>query len=548
MIILINPPNPPGRVSNKDMMGGFGQCYPPECDVKVPPIDIPYTAAVLRDSKIETVVIDCLGSDLSSEGLIATLRGCRVDLICIRTSTPTFSWDVEVAKKIKEETDTPIVFFGPHASVVPDDVMANPYVNAIVIGEPEYTIRDISLHGFKDTPGIWFKEKGEIVKNKTRERINDLDKVPFPAWHFLPYMEYTVGDLMPDRQPTLFLQTSRGCPFSCKYCPYPVAQGATYRKRSAHNVLDEFEYIAKELNIKNIIIRDAEFSLDRQRVVDICEGLIASDYFISWRCETRVDTLDMSLIELMRRAGCIGINMGIESKSEKVCRKMGRKPLDEKHTRNIIHRCRELGMHTFCFFIIGLPGDDIRSVLDTVEYAAELNANISQFTVATPYLGTDLYRWAKKNNYIESHDISKVTGYETMMHNELLSSEQIMNFKNAAQNLLYLIQSQQIIGIGDVLKEERTFFGYMSCLYLLFFYFKGKRKVVVGIDSPVSLIRRLGFDIVAVVDDKNIGKRLNGMFVLNIEFINAIKPDVIVHSWNRIVNYIKRRFYRNQRR
>lgn len=548
MIIIINPPNPPDRVSNKEMMGGFGQCYPAACDVKIPPIDIPYTAAVLRENKIETAVIDCLGSALSLEGLIAKLRGCRADLICIRTSTPTFSWDAEVAKKIKEETDAPIVFFGPHASVVPDDVMANPYVDAIVFGEPEYTIRDIALHGFKDTPGIWFKEKGEIVKNKARELINDLDKLPFPAWNLLPFMEYTVGALMPDRQPTLFLQTSRGCPFSCSYCPYPVAQGTKYRKRSARDVLDEFEYMVKEFNVKNIIIRDAEFTLDRQRVVEICEGLIASDYGVSWRCETRVDTLDTALVELMFRAGCIGINMGIESKSEKVCKNVGRKPLDEEHIRNIIRRCMELGMHTFCFFIIGLPGDDIRSVLDTLKYAVELNANISQFTVATPYLGTDLYRWAQENNYIESHDLSKVTGYEAMMRNEFLTSEQIMQLRNEAQRMLDLIQSKQITGAGEVLKEERTVFGYMNCLYLLLFYFKGKRQVVVGADAPVNWIRRLGFDVLAVVDDKNIGKILNGMLVLNPEFINAIKPDVTVHSWNRIVNYIKRRFFRNQSR
>jgi radical SAM superfamily enzyme YgiQ (UPF0313 family) len=530
------------------MMGGFGQCYPPECDVKVPPIDIPYTAAVLRDSKIETAVIDCLGSALSLEGLIAKLRGCHASLICVRTSTPTFSWDAEVAKKIKEETDAPIVFFGPHASVVPDDVMANPYMDAIVFGEPEYTIRDIALHGFKDTPGIWFKEKGEIVKNKARELINDLDKLPFPAWNLLPFMEYTVGALMPDQQPTLFLQTSRGCPFSCSYCPYPVAQGTRYRKRSARNVLDEFEYMVKEFNVKNIIIRDAEFTLDRQRVVEICEGLIASDYGVSWRCETRVDTLDTALVELMRRAGCIGINMGIESKSEKVCKNVGRKPLDKEHTRNIIRRCRELGMHTFCFFIIGLPGDDIRSVLDTVKYAIELNANISQFTVATPYLGTDLYRWAQENNYIESHDISKVTGYEAMMRNEFLTSEQIIQLRNEAQRMLDLIQSKQITGAGEVLKEERTVFGYMSCLYLLFFYFKGKRKVVVGTDSPVTLIRRLGFDVLAVVDDKSEGKVLSGMLILKPESISYIKPDITIHSWNRIVNDIKRRFFRNQRR
>ncbi len=544
MIYLINPPNPPGVVSNKDMMGGFGQCYPPECNVKVPPVDIPYIASVLIESKIETKVIECLGSRFSVDDLIAELKKNKVELIALRTSTPTFAWDAEVSARIKAEIDVAIVFFGPHVSVVPEDVMASTSVDAIVVGEPEYTIRDIVLHGFKDTPGIWIKEKGRIIKNKARGLIDDLDKLPFPAWNLLPYMEYTVGGLMPDRQPTLFLQTSRGCPFSCSYCPYPVAQGTIYRKRSACNVLNEIEYMVKEFNVKNIIIRDAEFTLDRQRVVEICKGLIASNYGVSWRCETRVDTLDSELIELMHRAGCIGINMGIESKSDKVCKNVGRKPLDEEHTRNIIRRCRELGVHTFCFFIIGLPGEDIRSALETIKYAVELNADISQFTIVTPYLGTDLYRWAREKNYITINDISKVTGYEAMMRNESLSSEQILKLRNDAQRLLDLIQGKQITGAGETIEERRTLFGYLSCLYLLLFYFTGKRKVVVGIESPVTLIRRLGFDVLAVVDDKCEGKVLSGMLIMNPVLISYIRPDITIHSCTgpRIVNYIKRRF------
>ena len=104
--------------------------------------------------------------------------------------------------------------------------------------------------------------------------------------------------------------------------------------------------------MKNILIRDAEFTLDKKRVKEICEGLINSNYGISWRCETRVDTLDEALLEVMHKAGCIGINVGIESRSEEVCERSGRKPLSETHTERIIRRCQQLGIATFCFFLI----------------------------------------------------------------------------------------------------------------------------------------------------------------------------------------------------
>ncbi|MBI5598353.1 MAG: radical SAM protein, partial [Deltaproteobacteria bacterium] len=444
MVLLINPPNPPNRVSNKDMMGGFGQCYPPECNVKVPPIDIPYTAAVLRESKIDVKVIDCLGLSFSLEYLIPELKKYPARLIFLRTSTSTFLWDTEVSRRIKEELNATVVFFGPHINVAPEDIMRHPCVDAIVFDEPEYTVRDIALRGFRDTPGVWYKEEGKIIKNMRRELIRDLDELPFPAWDMLPYMEYTIGNLMPDARPTLFMQTSRGCPYGCGYCPYPLAQGTRYRKRSPRNVLAEFEYLVKKFNVKNIIVRDAEYTLDRQRVVEICEGLIKAGFKIAWRCETRVDTLDEALIELMHKAGCIGINMGIESKSEEVCKKIGRKPLDEEHTRNIIRKCKELGVHTFCFFIIGLPGDDLSTVIETLKYAIALDADTSQFTVATPYLGTDLYRWASENNYMESFDLSKTTGYEAMMRNEQLTSEQIMSLRNEVQRIVDMIKSRGI--------------------------------------------------------------------------------------------------------
>lgn len=532
MIALVNPPNPPGRVSNKDMMGGFGQCYPAECDVKVPPIDVPYIASVLRDSKVEFKVIDCLGSNLSLEELLQRLNGIQLDFVFIRTSTPTFLWDSEVSRKLKEVIKAKIVFFGPHVNVAKDDVISNPNIDAIILGEPEYAVRDIAIQGFLDTPGIWYKEGGKTIKNDQRDYIEDLDALPFPAWDMLPYMEYTIGTLMPDVRPTLFLQTSRGCPFSCRYCPYPVAQGDRYRKRSAKNVIDEITYMVRNFNVKNIVVRDAEFTLDKQRVEDICEGLLTAGHNISWRCETRVDTLDDSLLDLMHKAGCTGINMGIESRSEKVCKSVGRRPLDVNDTKKIVKKCKELGIHTFCFFIIGLPGDDVVTFLDTLNYAIDLKADISQFTVATPYLGTGMYEWAFNNNYIETFDINKITGFEVMMRNENLSSEQIMLMRSHAQRLMDLIRSGSLMGAGEILGEDRSPISFLMKYYFQKFYLKGIRRIVIYGTRGLSIpqIKKIGFEVIAVVDAKHEGKIIDGMTVLNLECIKFIKPEAILLS------------------
>lgn len=532
MIALINPPNPPGRISNKDMMGGFGQCYPEECGVRVPPLDLPYVAAVLRDSNIKASIFDCLGSDLSADGLVEGLKREKIDMVFIRTSTSTFEWDTSVSERIKKEINAAAVFFGPHVNVAPEEIIANPNVDALILGEPEYTVREIAEKGLGDIPGLWYKKDGEIVRNTRKITIDDLDKLPFPAWDLFPYTRYTVGSIMPAASPTLFMLTSRGCPFSCSYCPYPVAQGTKYRKRSARNVLDEFRYLSERFNVKNLVIRDAEFTLDRKRVEDICNGLIASGNKISWRCETRVDTLDEELVELMHRAGCIGINMGIESNSEKVCKNVGRKPLDAGHTKNIIRKCRELGIHTFCFFIIGLPGDDVKSVLDTIKYSVNLGADISQFTVATPYLGTGLKKWAEANNYITALELKGVTGFEAMMRNEALTAEQIMGFRNLGQRLLDLKQIGEITGAGEELKDDRSMIASAICLLFYLFHFFSKKPVIVygtkGVNIP--LLKKLGFDVAAVVDEKTEGKISNNLIVLHPMLIYHMRSCAVLIS------------------
>ena len=458
-VFLVNPPSPPGRVSNKDMMGGFGQCYPPECEVRVPPTDLATVAAVLLESGLDLRVLECLGSGLTADALLAEVEKGAPSMVFIRTSTPTFSWDAGLAGRMKEKADTRTVFFGPHVGIVPDDVIASPHVDAIVLGEPEYTVRDAALRGFHGTAGLWYKtRKGRITRNRRRGPIEDLDALPFPAWGLFPYEAYTIGGLLPQGGPTFFLQTSRGCPFSCSYCPYPVAQGTRYRKRSPGNVLAEIEYLVREFGARNIMVRDAEFTLDRGRVVEICEGLIEAGHDIAWRCETRVDTLDEGLVRLMHRAGCRGINMGIESASERVCREVGRKPLDAAHTRAMVSLCREIGIHTFCFFIIGLPGDDIGSVMETIEYAVTLGADVSQFTVATPYLGTGLYDWAVKHNAVKTLDLDGITGFEAMMDNEVLTAERMMALRNGAQAMLNLIEQRRAAGggAGEGMAEDRS--------------------------------------------------------------------------------------------
>jgi radical SAM superfamily enzyme YgiQ (UPF0313 family) len=423
MISVINPPNPPGAVSNKDMMGGFGQLYNQPCSTKIPPIDLPYIAAVLRENNISFDLVDCLGNDWDKNQLLSHLEQQKPTIVAVRTSTPSFEWDMCVVYDIKSRINAKIVIFGPQVSLFPMETLERKFIDAIIIGEPELTILDLATkNAFSDCDGIWYTENDKIIKNALRESINNLDLLPYPAWDLLPITAYDGGsDLMRNMKPFVIVQTSRGCPHGCAYCPYPIAQGKKLRLRSPDNVIHELMWLVNTLHVKAILFRDPEFAIQKERVRKICQGIIENRLSFIWRCETRIENLDENLIDIMAKAGCIGINMGIESSDKDVLQNVGRKAVSLEYAKKIVDFCKKKKIDTFCFFIVGLPKETRKSTLKTINYAVKLNSNFSQFTVATPYFGTKLRDWAEKNNFIECNSNSNLTGYNVAMKNENLS-------------------------------------------------------------------------------------------------------------------------------
>ncbi len=433
MIALVNPPNPPHAVSNKDTMGGLGQLYQSGAKHSMSPLDMAYTAAVLRRNNVPVDVIDCLGRNWGLDELILRIHQENPELVAIRTSTPSFDWDMRVSEIIKEVTNSKIIVFGPHVTFFSGEILKLPFVDAIVDGEPELTFLDIAERGgFRGCEGVLYKEDGTIVQNTAREPVGDLDGLPFPAWDMMPYHAYDGGALMRNIKPFVTVLTSRGCPHGCAYCPYPVTQGRKLRVRSPENVVDELEWLEKRLGVKAVLFRDPEFALCRDRVVRICEGILKRGLGLVWRCETRMDDIDEELVTLMARAGCIGVNMGLESASEKVLRNMKRKAIPLEQAIKVVRTCRKSGIETFCFFILGLPGETKEDAFKTINYALKLKPHFVQFTTATPYPGTELRQWAENRGFIENKSLDALTGYEVVIRNECMTVDEIRSLQRFA--------------------------------------------------------------------------------------------------------------------
>lgn len=468
--ILVNPPSPPGYVINKDSMGGFGQLYPAGVSI-LPPLDLPYLAGYLADKGLALEVLESQGLDLTPEQLaqcVAKLAANKQEgrtLVVVRTSAPTLDLDLAVCSQMK--TAAPHIALALYGAVVPHvrkRLYRDSTLDYILQGEPDQTVYELmSGHPEEQILGLTYRRGTEWVEQPERPFFKDLDQLPFPKWELFPYQRYAIPRSSATAPvPFLPMLTSRGCPFGCHYCPYPVGQGLPWRFRSPRNVVDEIEHLVKDLGIQYILFRDPMFSLRLSRVVEICNEIQRRGLVFKWKCETRPDYLDEPTVRAMAAAGCDGINFGVESAEVAIQSGVGRKPISQEVIIARVALCRELGIKTFCFFIIGLPGDTVHTILASIAFAIRLRPNWVQFTAATPFIGTKLRDWAVGQGLATEDEYAYINSHTATMGNENLTKSQI-----AALHRFAKFFERYLMNRGGILKDEnRTGFLYRTALKL----------------------------------------------------------------------------------
>jgi MoaA/NifB/PqqE/SkfB family radical SAM enzyme len=453
-VYLLNPPNPAGHVSNKDSMGGFGQLYPTGAS-PFPPLDLPYLAATLTEARIDVKVFEAGALRWSLAELCRAIdaAGPAHDaLLVVRTSLPTIDWDLEVCAELRARCrPARILVYGPVVGPLLWRVQREAAVDYAVVGDPDQPVLALS----RGTPpgeiaGLAWRAGSEWRRNPERKFEENLDAQPFPRWDLFPIERYTIpkssaaGSLR-----FLPMLTSRGCPFGCSYCPYPVGQGLPWRDRSAGNVVDELEHLVRDLGVQYVIFRDPLFSANKKRVVAICEEIMSRGIAIQWRCETRVDCLDEKTISMMAKAGCVGVNFGVESIDPQVQKNVERKPISEQQFIDTMLLFRKYGIATFAFFVVGLPGDTVDTILDSMRFAIRLGASWTQFTVATPFIGTRLHDWAVEQGFVASDHYRIISAHEGSIGNENLMPAQVHRLHRFAQ-----ILQRNFINRRGILKNE----------------------------------------------------------------------------------------------
>src|SRR5262245_10096501 len=239
-VIVVNPPNPPGYAANRDSMGGYGQLYPIGAPV-MPPLDIPYLIAYLADKGVALEAIESQGLDLTLEQLANRVAGLANEnapgrtLAVVRTALPSLDWDLSVCTALKGAAPgSKLAIYGSIVPHVLHRVYQEPALDYVLRGEPDETVYELAAGTPEaDVLGLNYRLAGSWTENPPRPFLKELDRLPFPKWELLPYKRYTLPRSSTTAVvPFLPMLTSRGCPYGCHYCPYPVGQGLPWRFRS----------------------------------------------------------------------------------------------------------------------------------------------------------------------------------------------------------------------------------------------------------------------------------------------------------------------------
>jgi len=428
-IFLVYPPSP---VLNRE-----DRCQQPVKDLFIipplPPTDLMYLAGVAELLNFEAKIKDySLGGDF-----IKDLEGFKPDYILINVAMPTFESDLKALKLAKKRFPNVITIAkgAPFLVCAKDTLYNNKYIDIVIVGEAEETLKEI-LEGkeYNDILGIYYRDNFTVKYTGKRPFIDNLDALPFPARHLVDNNIY----IRPDNgKPQAVIKVSRGCPHHCFFCLATPVSGSLVRRRSPENIILELKDCIKRYKINNFIFWSDIFTQDKNWVIDLCNAIIKVNLKIVWSCNTRVDTIDLEMLDLMYKSGCRLVSVGVESGSQFILDKITKK-INIFEIRDCFKMLKKAKMKTYAYFVIGLPWDDENTIKQSIDFAIKLDPDFVSFYTAVPLLGTKFYNYVQNYNLFDKDYSFKGAYYYPIVRTHNLSKEKVMELHKLAVKRFYI--------------------------------------------------------------------------------------------------------------
>lgn len=394
------------------------------------PIGIAYLISIIKNAGHDIVFYDSTYEGKEDSNLYLKIKYFQPQLVCISVMSTNFSLGLRMAEIIKKlNQKIKIIFGGIHATIAPHSLLSNENIDYICVGEGEISIlkflKELERNNFQyngGIAGIWYKDNAEIKENGVSELLLDLDTLPFPGREYFDKRHIIIPE---HGSPIL---SARGCPFICSYCVNPIYKkfyGRDYiRFRSVSNVISEMKEMFISYQIDSFFVQDETFFMNKKRVLEFCK-IYKSEINLPFRCMGQASQIDEEILVNLKEAGCAGISIGIESGNSKIRKEILKRDLTDEQLIKVFLTARKLGIATHSFNIIGLPAETEKNIEETLNLNLKCKPTSIQFTIMTPFEGTEIRDIYLKNNWIKKENVNSVYG-ETMIETDTINSKRLL--------------------------------------------------------------------------------------------------------------------------
>lgn len=406
-IYLLNPPFHPkySRSSRWAARGRGGTLYYP--------IWLAYATGILEESGNIVRLVDAPGRNYSEKDVYSDVLSFDPDIVVAECNFQSLQNDIKIAKQCAELCDAISIIVGPPCSLYHQEIV-NSGIDFVIQKEYDLILNNLitSIDNHNELTNIqrltYIYEEKIITNCHTNYSSSiEIDYIPFVSKVYKKHLEIEDYFLNHAYYPMVQILTSRGCPNLCTFCSWPeTLMGRKYRSRSVDNIYQEFEYIKKELpEVKEIVIEDDTFTINKQRVQEFCLKIINNDLDISWGCQSRGD-LDYDTMVLMKKAGCSLLDVGYESGSIEILSNI-KKGITKEQLQNFTKNAKKARIKILADFVIGFPGETKDTINETIEFINQVKPELLQVAIATPIPGTEFFNWSKEHGYLLTENLEE---------------------------------------------------------------------------------------------------------------------------------------------
>lgn len=440
-VLLINP------VDGTAVKNGLG--------LKIPPLNLMYLAAALEKASIPVKIMDDDLYQVGFEKMASLASKINPTVVGVTATTATIKNALEYVKSIKKVLPNALtVLGGAHPTFLPAETLkSEESLDVVIMGEGEETIVDLAEKynktgnsGLSEVRGITYNDDDKIRITEPRPLIKDLDSLPFPARHLVPFKSYELSNQAGG------MITSRGCVFSCNYCSSSLIMGKKFRTRSPENVADELEELSHKYGLREVAFLDDIFMLNKKRAGMIADEINNRDLDVSFIASSRVNTVDGPLLKSLKNSGMSTLYCGVESGSQRVLDMMG-KGITLKQAEDAFKIAKKVGVDVVGSFILGYPGETVKEMDQTIDFSIKLDPDYSQYSILTPFPGTPIYYELKQKNLLGTENWDKYTVLKSVINYEKMGlSKKLVERKLTKAYLKFYTRPKYVIKHGTMFK------------------------------------------------------------------------------------------------